>query len=78
MKKNKFKIPFFYPNVTDKIRQAAYEALGKKTITQGKTVFDFEKKSLGYINTKKPIIPSSSEIERNLRSRSAKLRIIEK
>src|SRR3989344_5353640 len=44
MKKNKFKIPFFYPNVTDKIRQAAYEALGKKTITQGKTVFDFEKK----------------------------------
>jgi len=44
MKKDKFKIPFFYPNITKKIRQAAYGALGQKTLTQGKTVLEFEKK----------------------------------
>lgn len=44
MKKNKFKIPFFYPNITDKMRQTVFDALGQKTLTQGKTVFDFEKK----------------------------------
>jgi len=38
----------------------------------------FEQEGKGKIITKKPIIPSNEEIERNPRSRSAKLRVFEK
>ncbi len=41
MKKN---IPLFYPNVTREMKQAAWEAMGEKILTQGKTVDEFEKK----------------------------------
>jgi len=39
---------------------------------------DFEKEGKGKIVTKKPIIPRDEEIEKNKRSRSAKLRVFEK
>jgi 16S rRNA (cytosine1402-N4)-methyltransferase len=39
---------------------------------------EFEEKSLGKIITEKPIVPTEKEIERNVRARSAKLRIFEK
>lgn len=39
---------------------------------------DLEKKNLGSLMVKKPIVPSIEEINNNPRSRSAKLRIIEK
>lgn len=42
------------------------------------TFKEFAEKSLGIIITKKPIIPSSEEIEENNRSRSSKLRVFEK
>lgn len=42
------------------------------------TFIDFEKKGLGKIITKKPIIPPEEEIEKNNRSRSSKLRVFEK
>lgn len=42
------------------------------------TFIDFENKGLGKIITKKPVIPSDEEIERNSRSRSSKLRVIER
>lgn len=41
---NKKIIPLFYPHVTRKMRQAAYDALGEKFIGQGKKVDQFEKK----------------------------------
>ena len=39
---------------------------------------EFEKKQLGIIITKKPIIPNEEEVDRNRRSASAKLRVFEK
>jgi 16S rRNA (cytosine1402-N4)-methyltransferase len=39
---------------------------------------DFEKRGLGKIITEKPITPGRDELERNKRSRSAKLRVFEK
>jgi len=39
---------------------------------------EFEKKNMGRIITKKPIVPTDDEIEKNKRARSAKLRIFEK
>ena len=39
---------------------------------------EFELKNMGRIITKKPIVPSLLEIERNSRSKSAKLRVFEK
>lgn len=39
---------------------------------------EFENKKKGIVVTKKPIIPGSEEVERNKRSRSAKLRIFER
>ncbi|MBI3093087.1 MAG: 16S rRNA (cytosine(1402)-N(4))-methyltransferase RsmH [Candidatus Levybacteria bacterium] len=39
---------------------------------------DFQNKDFGIIITKKPIVPSSLEIKMNKRSRSAKLRVLEK
>ena len=38
----------------------------------------FEEQGLGQVVTKKPIIPSTGEIEANTRSRSAKMRVFEK
>ena len=43
-----------------------------------KAFVDLKEKGLGRIVTKKPIIPSSDEVKSNPRSRSAKLRLIEK
>lgn len=43
-----------------------------------KAFLDFEGKGLGKIITKKPIIPTVAEIEKNNRARSSKLRIFEK
>ena len=42
------------------------------------TFKEFESKNMGKIITKKPIVPSFLEIERNSRSKSAKLRVFEK
>jgi 16S rRNA (cytosine1402-N4)-methyltransferase len=39
---------------------------------------EFEEKKMGKIITEKPIIPTEEEIKRNVRARSAKLRIFEK
>jgi 16S rRNA (cytosine1402-N4)-methyltransferase len=39
---------------------------------------EFAEKNLGRIITEKPILPTNEEIQRNIRSRSAKLRIFEK
>ena len=39
---------------------------------------EFERKGLGEIITKKPVVPSQKETEKNNRSRSAKLRVFEK
>ncbi len=39
---------------------------------------EFKNQGLGEIKTKKPIIPDQEEIERNRRSKSAKLRVFEK
>lgn len=39
-----FQISLFYPNVTNEMKRAAYAALGKRQMTQGKTVDEFEKK----------------------------------
>ncbi|MEK7559127.1 MAG: 16S rRNA (cytosine(1402)-N(4))-methyltransferase RsmH [Patescibacteria group bacterium] len=43
-----------------------------------KTFEEYEKKGIGEILTKKPIIPSLEEIKNNSRSRSSKLRIFKK
>lgn len=43
-----------------------------------KTFIDFQKKEIGRIITKKPIVPGLEEIKLNRRSKSAKLRIFEK
>ncbi|MBP9719147.1 MAG: 16S rRNA (cytosine(1402)-N(4))-methyltransferase, partial [Candidatus Levybacteria bacterium] len=44
-----------------------------------KQVFlDFEKKGLGKIVTKKPLVAGEEEVSHNRRSRSAKLRVFEK
>ncbi len=39
---------------------------------------EFEKKGIGKIITKKPVVPEDSEIEENPRARSAKLRVLER
>lgn len=36
-------IPFFFPFISEEMRQAAYDALGEKFIAQGKKVEEFEK-----------------------------------
>lgn len=43
-----------------------------------RSFLEFEKKGLGTIVTKKPIVPTDEEIARNSRSRSSKLRVFEK
>ncbi len=42
------------------------------------TFKNFEKKGLGKVLTKKPILPSKAEITENVRARSAKMRVFEK
>lgn len=39
---------------------------------------DFEKRGLGKVITKKPVVPNEEEIERNNRARSSKLRVFER
>ncbi len=43
-----------------------------------RSFLEFKEKGLGSIITKKPIIPTEEEIEKNSRSRSSKLRVFEK
>lgn len=43
-----------------------------------KSLIEFEKKRMGKIITKKPVIPDEEEIRQNIRSRSAKMRVFEK
>lgn len=43
-----------------------------------KKFLDFEKSGLGRVVTKKPVLPTSEEVEKNSRARSAKLRVFEK
>jgi len=43
-----------------------------------KKFLEFEKNKMGKIITEKPVVPTAKEIEENVRSRSAKLRIFEK
>lgn len=54
----------------------SFHSLEDRIIKQ--TFLDFEKKGLGKVMTKKPIIASDTEIRENRRSRSAKIRIFEK
>lgn len=54
----------------------SFHSLEDRVVKQ--TFLDWEKKSLGKILTKKPIIPSEKEREENRKSRSSKLRIFEK
>jgi perosamine synthetase len=59
MKKREFKIPFFRPNVTTKMKQAVYGTLGQKIITQGQTVLEFEKKLESAIGVKNVVSVNS-------------------
>jgi len=43
-----------------------------------KKFLEFEEKKMGKIITEKPIVPSLDEVQKNVRARSAKLRIFEK
>lgn len=52
-------IPLFYPNVTVGMKKAAYNALGKKIITQGNTVAMFEKKLSADLNIRYPVALNS-------------------
>lgn len=53
-----------FHSLEDRIVKKAFEA--------------YEEKGLGQIQTKKPIVPSNEEIESNKRSRSAKMRVLER
>lgn len=60
------------------VKQAYIEATGKCTCPPGLPYCVCGKKTLGKIITKKPILPSDEEIEKNSRSKSAKLRVFER
>jgi dTDP-4-amino-4,6-dideoxygalactose transaminase len=47
-----YRVPLFYPYVTKEMRQAAYDALGDKIITQGPKVEEFEKLLIKSLDTK--------------------------
>ncbi len=61
---------------TGRILIISFHSLEDRIVKQ--SFVDFERNRLGTILTKKPIIPSVEEITRNVRSRSAKLRVFEK
>ncbi len=54
----------------------SFHSLEDRIVKQ--TFLDFEKKNLGKIVTKKPITASITEVDKNRRSRSAKMRVFEK
>ena len=60
------------------VKNAYIEAKGKCTCPKDLPYCVCGAKSLGEIITKKPIVATKEEIERNSRSKSAKLRILEK
>lgn len=60
------------------VKLAFTDALGKCTCPPDLPYCVCNKKSLGKIITKKPIIPTKEEMELNSRSRSAKLRVFER
>ena len=60
------------------IKNAYTDALGKCTCPKELPYCVCNKQVLGKIITKKPILPTTEELEENSRSRSAKLRIFEK
>lgn len=68
-----------FHSLEDRIVKSTYiEAAGKCTCPSDLPYCICGAESLGRIVTRKPIIPSKEEIERNSRSQSAKLRIFEK
>ena len=60
------------------VKKAYIEAKGKCTCPKDLPYCVCGAKSLGEIITKKPIVATKEELERNSRSKSAKLRIFEK
>lgn len=60
------------------VKNAYIEASGKCTCPPGLPYCVCGAKPIGKIITRKPILPTKEELEENSRSRSAKLRIIEK
>ena len=60
------------------VKNAYQNAIGKCTCLPDLPYCVCGKNELGKIITKKPIIPSEEEIHKNVRSKSAKLRIFEK
>ena len=60
------------------VKNAYIDAVGKCTCPPDLPYCVCGKKSLGRIITKKPILPTDKEIERNPRSKSAKLRVFER
>ena len=60
------------------VKNAYTDALGKCTCPKELPYCVCNKQVLGKIITKKPILPTTEELEENSRSRSAKLRIFEK
>ena len=60
------------------VKNAFVDATGKCMCPPGLPYCVCGKKSLGKIITKKPILPTEDEMQKNLRSRSAKLRVFEK
>jgi len=68
-----------FHSIEDRIVKNTFKFLAIECICLPKTlVCDCGKKIVGKIITKKPIVPSDQEIDENPRSRSAKLRVIEK
>lgn len=60
------------------VKQAYIEATGKCTCPPGLPYCVCERKTLGKVITKKPILPTDEETENNSRSKSAKVRVFEK
>lgn len=68
-----------FHSIEDRIVKQAYlDSVSKCTCPKDLPYCVCNNKSLGIIITKKPIIPREDEIERNKRSKSAKLRVFEK
>ena len=55
----KYNIPLYFPYVTDKMKRAAYDAMGQKILTEGKTVVDFEKKLSAVLEVKNVVTLNS-------------------
>lgn len=60
------------------VKNAYQNAMGRCTCPPDLPYCVCKKKELGKVITKKPIIPLKEELEKNMRSKSAKLRIFER